>query len=75
MAPAALALEELKRACEAGAVGIVVLANIDGKPLTDGSFRKIWEEIDRRAKKEGMTRSAYMVASSLPGAKRNRFAR
>jgi hypothetical protein len=32
------------------------------------------EEIDRRAKKEGMTRSAYMVASALTGAK-NRPAR
>ncbi len=33
------------------------------------------EEIDRRAKKEGMTRSAYMVASALTGAKENRSAR
>ncbi|MBF8254958.1 MAG: hypothetical protein HW373_1653 [Deltaproteobacteria bacterium] len=33
------------------------------------------EEIDRRAKKEGMTRSAYMVASALTGAKKNRPAR
>ena len=33
------------------------------------------EEIDRRAKKEGMTRSAYMVASSLTRAKENRPAR
>ena len=30
------------------------------------------EEIDRRAKKEGMTRSAYMVASALSGVKENR---
>jgi predicted RNase H-like HicB family nuclease len=33
------------------------------------------EEIDRRAKKEGMTRSAYMVASALTRAKENRPAR
>ena len=44
-----LALAELKRACEAGALGVIVLANIDGKPLTDLSFKKIWDEIDRRA--------------------------
>jgi len=45
----ALALQELKRACDAGAVGVMVLANIAGKPLTDVSFKRIWEEIDRRA--------------------------
>jgi predicted RNase H-like HicB family nuclease len=33
------------------------------------------EEIDRRAKNQGMTRSAYMVASALTGAKANRPAR
>jgi aminocarboxymuconate-semialdehyde decarboxylase len=44
----ALALQELKRACEDGAVGVMVLANIGGKPLTDASFEKIWREIDRR---------------------------
>ncbi len=43
------ALEELQRACDAGAVGVMVLANIDGKTLTDESFRNIWAEIDRRA--------------------------
>jgi len=32
-------------------------------------------EIDRRAKKEGMTRSAYMVASALTGARENRRTR
>jgi predicted RNase H-like HicB family nuclease len=30
------------------------------------------EEIDRRARKEGMTRSAYMVASALAGTKEKR---
>ena len=44
-----LALQELKRACDAGAVGVMVLANIGGKALTDASFSAIWTEIDRRA--------------------------
>jgi aminocarboxymuconate-semialdehyde decarboxylase len=44
-----LALQELARACDAGAVGVMVLANIDGKTLTDVSFKNIWAEIDRRA--------------------------
>ncbi len=45
----ALALQELKRACDDGAVGVMVLANIDGKALTDTQFANIWKEIDRRA--------------------------
>jgi len=44
-----LALQELQRSCENGAVGVMVLANIDGKPLTDSGFSPIWKEIDRRA--------------------------
>jgi len=44
----ALALLELNRACDAGAVGVMVLANIDGKALTDPAFAHIWQEIDRR---------------------------
>jgi aminocarboxymuconate-semialdehyde decarboxylase len=43
-----LALDELKRACDNGAVGVMVLANIAGKTLTDESFKAIWAEIDRR---------------------------
>src|SRR6188508_1934435 len=44
-----LALAELKRACgELGAVGVMVLANIDGVSLTDRKFAPIWKEIDRR---------------------------
>ena len=43
-----LALAELKRACDQGAVGVVVLANIRNKPLTDPSFASIWAELDRR---------------------------
>ena len=44
-----LALAELKRAVEElGAVGVMVLANIDGKSLTDKTFAPTWKEIDRR---------------------------
>ena len=44
-----LALAELKRACdELGAVGVMVLASIDGVSLTDRKFSSIWKEIDRR---------------------------
>ena len=43
-----LALDELRRACDAGAVGVMVLANIAGKALTDVQFQNIWKEIDRR---------------------------
>jgi aminocarboxymuconate-semialdehyde decarboxylase len=47
---AKLALSELKRACDSlGAVGVMVLANIDEKSLTDPRFAPIWDEIDRRA--------------------------
>jgi aminocarboxymuconate-semialdehyde decarboxylase len=45
----ALALQELERACDAGAVGVMVLANIGGKSLTDKHFEKIWKAIDDRA--------------------------
>jgi aminocarboxymuconate-semialdehyde decarboxylase len=46
---ARLALGELERACdELGAVGVMVLANIDGASLTDKMFSAIWREIDRR---------------------------
>ena len=43
-----LALGELERACKAGAVGVMVLANIAGRPLTEAAFAPIWAEIDRR---------------------------
>ncbi|HEY6821765.1 MAG TPA: amidohydrolase family protein [Burkholderiales bacterium] len=43
------ALAELKRACdELGAIGVMVLANIDGRSLTEKAFAPIWKEIDRR---------------------------
>ena len=45
-----LALAELKRACDSlGAVGVMVLANVDETSLTDARFAPIWDEIDRRA--------------------------
>jgi len=44
-----LALAELERACdELGAVGVMVLANIDGLSLTEKTFGPIWREIDKR---------------------------
>ncbi len=41
-------MEELKRSCDAGAVGVMVLCNISGRSLTDPFFAPIWQEIDRR---------------------------
>ncbi len=43
------AVAELKRACDAGAVGIMVLANIGNKSLTDPLFAPVWQAIDDRA--------------------------
>jgi aminocarboxymuconate-semialdehyde decarboxylase len=45
--PAAIA--ELKRCVDQGAVGVMVLANIGGRSLTDPLFAPVWQEIDRRA--------------------------
>lgn len=45
----ASAVAELTRACEAGAVGVMVLANIGGRSLTDPHFAPVWQAIDRRA--------------------------
>lgn len=42
------AVEELKRSCDNGAVGVMVLANVNGRSLTDRFFAPIWQEIDRR---------------------------
>jgi aminocarboxymuconate-semialdehyde decarboxylase len=38
---------ELARCVAKGAVGVMVLANIDGRDLTDPSFAPVWHEIDR----------------------------
>jgi len=40
------ALAELKRARKKGACGVMVLANIAGKHLTDPAFARIWKAID-----------------------------
>ena len=45
----ARALEELARSCDRGAAGVMVLANVAGRSLTDPFFEPIWAEIDRRA--------------------------
>jgi aminocarboxymuconate-semialdehyde decarboxylase len=42
------AVEELRRTCANGAAGVMVLANIAGRSLTDPLFAPIWAEIDRR---------------------------
>ena len=42
------ALDELARSCANGAVGVMVLANVAGRSLTDPRFAPIWAEIDRR---------------------------
>jgi aminocarboxymuconate-semialdehyde decarboxylase len=43
-----LALAELERAHSRGASGVMVLANIDGKSLTDPSFERVWAAIDAK---------------------------
>lgn len=43
-----LAVAELERACTIGAVGVMVLANINGRSLTEPAFAPIWKAIDRR---------------------------
>ena len=45
----AKAVAELKRAHKQGAVGVMVLANIDGKHLTDPEFAPVWQAIDKLA--------------------------
>jgi aminocarboxymuconate-semialdehyde decarboxylase len=44
----ARALEELKRTVDNGAAGVMVLANIEGRSLTDPVFGPIWQAIDER---------------------------
>lgn len=43
------AVAELTRACEAGAAGVMVLANIASQSLTDPLFAPVWEAIDARS--------------------------
>lgn len=42
----AAAVAELKRAHAQGAVGVMVLANINGRSLTESAFAPIWQAID-----------------------------
>ncbi len=42
------AVAELERTCALGASGVMVLANVDGRSLTDPFFAPVWAEIDRR---------------------------
>jgi aminocarboxymuconate-semialdehyde decarboxylase len=42
------AVWELARSCDEGAVGVMVIANIAGRSLTEPAFEPIWAEIDRR---------------------------
>jgi len=44
-----LAVQELQRALAQGAVGVVVLGNIGGQPLTDPLFAPVWKAIDDKA--------------------------
>ena len=44
-----LALAELERVTARGACGVMVLANIDGQPLTAPQFAPVWRAIDERA--------------------------
>lgn len=41
-----LAVPELKRAHQMGAVGVMVMANINGRHLTDPLFAPVWQAID-----------------------------
>jgi len=43
------ALTELDRTLALGAVGVMVLANIDGKNLTDPDFAPVWRAIDNHS--------------------------
>ncbi len=43
------AVGELARASAAGAVGVMVLANVAGRHLTEAAFEPIWQAIDDRA--------------------------
>ena len=45
----ARAVAELARASKLGATGVMVLANIDGKNLTDPEFAPVWQAIDDAA--------------------------
>ncbi|MCW5771890.1 MAG: amidohydrolase family protein [Rhodospirillaceae bacterium] len=43
------AIAELDRACALGAIGVLVLGNINGRALTDPLFAPVWSAIDAKA--------------------------
>jgi aminocarboxymuconate-semialdehyde decarboxylase len=43
-----LAVAELERCAKAGAIGVMVLANIAGRSLTDPRFQPVWKAIDKK---------------------------
>lgn len=43
----AIAVEELRRCHANGASGVIMFANVEGRPLTDPSFATVWSEIER----------------------------
>ncbi|OGA18992.1 MAG: hypothetical protein A3H32_21010 [Betaproteobacteria bacterium RIFCSPLOWO2_02_FULL_63_19] len=43
----ALAVQELRRCHVNGASGVIMFANVEGRPLTDPSFATVWGEIER----------------------------
>ena len=45
----ARAVEELRRTADNGAAGVMVLANVAGRSLTDETLAPVWAEVDRRA--------------------------
>jgi aminocarboxymuconate-semialdehyde decarboxylase len=44
----AIAVEDLRRTGDLGAAGVMVLANVAGRSLTEDAFAPIWSEIERR---------------------------
>ena len=60
-----------------GAVAVLVGVDVSEKSMRFNitARKSQMAEIDRRAKREGMTRSAYIVASALSGTKGNRAAK
>ena len=60
-----------------GAVAVLVGVDVSEKSMRFNitARKSQMAEIDRRAKREGMTRSAYIVASALSGTKGNRTAK
>jgi HicB-like antitoxin of HicAB toxin-antitoxin system len=76
--PEPLTLDDLaKDPAMKGAVAFLVNVDVADKVARFNitARKSQMEEIDRRAKKKGMTRSAYLIASAPAGVKENRPAR